>query len=283
MKSLLILIICLAISGCTKVIFATANAPKVAFDGEIIHDIAYGSGQEQTLDIYVPESAKQGSLPVVVFFHGGRWTFGNKQQYAFVGISLAKLGYIAVLPNTRLYPEVKFPTFVDDGAAAVAWVYKNIEQYGGNQNLFISGHSSGAHIGALIVANDEYLSAEGLSNQIINAFAGMAGPYDFEPKAKDLKDMFGPPSNYPNMAVTTFIEGNEPPMLLLYSKDDDTVHIRNLQKLRSKIQSENGIVKTIMYETGEHTGTVAAFSWANPSDLPVERDIDQFFNQYMND
>lgn len=281
MKQVFILLACLFFSGCTKIIFATANAPKVTFDGQIIKDVAYGKEARHKLDIYVPASSEQQSLPVVVFFHGGRWTFGDKEQYSFVGISLTKLGYIAVLPNTRLYPEVKFPTFVNDGAKSVAWVYKNINAYNGSQNLFIAGHSSGAHIAALITANEQYLEAEGLSNQIINGFAGMAGPYDFEPEAEDLKHMFGPPSNYPNMAVTTFIDGNEAPMLLLYSNNDETVHIRNLEKLHAGINAKNGTVKSIIYENGGHASTVAAFSWANPSDLPVKRDIDDFFKQYI--
>lgn len=283
MKIIYILFACLFITGCTKLIFATANAPTVSYDGEVFTDISYGLESRQSLDIYVPEQAKQQSLPVVIFFHGGRWTFGSKDQYKFVGMSLSELGYVVVLPNTRLYPDVKFPTFVEDAAGSIAWVVNNIKDYGGNKaNLFVSGHSSGAHIGALLTANNQYLQAEGLTNQIISGFAGLAGPYDFEPKAEDLKDMFGPPENYPDMAVTTFIEGDEAPMLLMYSANDETVHVRNLEKLKAVIQAKQGKVDSIIYESGGHTGTVAAFSWANPSNLPVKEDMDAFFKQHMN-
>ena len=282
MKILLIFICFSFVSGCTKLMFATANAPKITYEGKIFNDISYGLESRQSLDIYVPEQAQQQSLPVVVFFHGGRWTFGSKDQYKFVGMSLSSLGYIVVLPNTRLFPEVKFPTFVEDAADSIAWVFNNIGEYGGNNNhFFVSGHSSGAHIGALLTANNKYLQAEGLTNQIISGFAGLAGPYDFEPKAEDLKDMFGPPENYPNMAVTTFIKGDEAPMLLMYSADDETVHVRNLEKLKAGIQAKQGKVNSIIYESGGHTGTVAAFSWANPSELPVKEDIDAFFRQHI--
>nr|WP_241664545.1 alpha/beta hydrolase fold domain-containing protein [Ningiella ruwaisensis] len=262
-----------------------ANAPKYVFEGEIKRDIAYGELPSQKLDIYLPAQLSDASnalrLPVVVFFHGGRWTTGNKGQYEFVGMRLADLGYIAVIPNTRLYPQVKFPTFIEDSAQAIAWVDDNIADYQGSNDLFVLGHSSGAHMGAMVVANQAYLAAFDKTPDIINAFAGMAGPYDFEPEAPELKDMFGPPSNYPNMQVTTFIDGSEPPMLLIYTENDSTVHIRNLELLKAGIEKANGRVETIIYDSGGHTATVGAFSWANPSGLPVAADVDTFFRAHL--
>lgn len=72
---------------------------------------------------------------------------------------LADLGYIVVIPSTRLYPEVKFPTFIEDSALAVAWVNDNINSYGGSNDLFVLGHSSGAHMAAMVVADERYLQA----------------------------------------------------------------------------------------------------------------------------
>ncbi|WP_018982587.1 alpha/beta hydrolase [Salinimonas chungwhensis] len=279
MKLLIILLTCALISGCAKVLFATANTATLTFEGKIIDDVAYGPEARQQLDIFVPELSSGESVPVVIFFHGGRWSFGNKDQYEFVGTKLASMGYIAVLPNTRLYPEVKFPTFVEDAAQSVAWVQSNIGKYGGNEQLFISGHSSGAHIGALVVADEQYLKAAGGTVSFIDGFIGLAGPYDFTPKADDLKKMFGPPEHFPEMVVSHYIDGDEPPFALLYSRDDDKVHISNLKKLKAKIEQEGGSVETFLYDEGGHTGTVSAFSWANPSDLPVVKDIKTFIEQ----
>ncbi|MBT0585642.1 alpha/beta hydrolase [Alteromonas oceanisediminis] len=278
------LVACIVLmSGCAKVLFTTANTATLGFDGEIVEDIAYGDMPRQTLDMFVP--AKQDldnrEFPVVVFFHGGRWTFGDKSQYQFVGTRLAEMGYVVVIPNTRLYPEVKFPTFVEDAAKAVAWAFEQTGQYGGNGEVFLTGHSSGAHIAALVTANPAYLEAHDISSHRISGFAGMAGPYDFEPKEDDLKDMFGPPERYPEMAVTTFISGDEPPMLLMYSNNDETVHITNLRKLESAIKQHDGTVKTIIYEGGGHAGTVAALSWANPAGLPVANDLNAFFQSVL--
>lgn len=281
MKRLIILTTCALLCGCTKLIFATANTATLSFEGDSVEDIAYGDLPRQRLNVYVPENTSGEPRLVVVFFHGGRWSFGSKDQYEFVGTRLASMGYVAVLPSTRLYPEVKFPTFVEDAAAAVAWVQANITNYGGNQQLFISGHSSGAHIGALLVADERYLENAAGSAENIDGFIGMAGPYDFTPKAEDLRDMFGPPGQFSEMVVSHHIDGDEPPFALMYSKNDDTVHIRNLNKLRARIEEKQGQVETYLYEDGGHAGTVAALSWANPADLPVAEDMRAFINRHL--
>jgi acetyl esterase/lipase len=267
------------LTACSEAKFAIANAPQLTYKGEIIRDVAYGVHERQKLDIYIPQT-EEASLPVIVFFHGGRWSFGSKDQYKFVGLTLSKMGYIVVLPNHRLYPEVKHPAFIKDGAKAVAWVHENIGEYGGNERLYLSGHSSGAHIAAMLNADESYLKAYDLSPDIINAFAGISGPYDFEPEEPDLKDMFGPPSNYSTMQVTSYINGDEPPMLLLYTKPDKAVHIRNLQLLKQKILSEGGMVETRIYQKGDHIDAIAALSWANPADLPIAEDMVRFFRDH---
>ncbi len=283
MKEFIILISTFFLTACGNLLFTAANAPILSYEGKIIENVEYGELKRQRLDIYIPTNLSDEALPVIVFFHGGRWTFGDKSQYKFVGDRLSQLGYVVVLPNTRLYPDVKFPVFVEDAAKAVYWVHQNIGRYQGNNKLFLSGHSSGAHIAALLISDPSYLQAYDLNPNIVTAFAGMAGPYDFEPKSKDLKDIFGPPENFPKMAVGNFIDGNEPPMLLLYSNEDETVHIRNLEKLESAIKSKGGEVSSIIYPKGGHASTVAALSWANPDDLPVVEDIDTFFRKWLNE
>ena len=280
LKSFLLSISVLILSGCSNASFMVANAPQISYKGDIISNVSYGLEDRNKLDIYIPEAFEK-PLPVIVFFHGGRWSFGSKDQYKFVGMTLSKLGYIVVLPNTRLYPEVKHPVFVEDGAKALAWVYSNIAEYGGNDNLYLSGHSSGAHIAALLTADETYLKQENLSTEIVNAFAGLSGPYDFIPEEEDLMDMFGPPSKYSNMQVPTFIEGTEPPMLLIHTKDDETVIIRNLNRLKSAIDAKGGIVETIIYPSGDHVDAVAALSWVNPGKLSVAEDMDKFFKTHQ--
>lgn len=268
-------------TACSEAAFGVANIPTKLSDVDIKKDISYGDKKLQNLDIYIPQNLAGDKAPVLIFIHGGRWTFGNKDQYAFIGNNFAQNGYVTVMINHRKFPEVKFPTFVEDGAQATAWVYKNIENYGGDtENIFISGHSSGAHIGALITADNRYLEKYGLSPNIINAFAGMAGPYDFTPNKPDLKKMFGPPENYPQMKVTTFIDGKEPPMLLLWGKKDKTVWEENIDKLSKGINEQNGQVRVIKYDDIDHIGIIKNFAWVDIGEKFVMNGIISFFKKH---
>lgn len=276
------LVLCtLFVSACSEAAFGVANLPLKFSDVQIEKDVPYGDKDFQDLDIYIPFGLEGEKAPVVIFIHGGRWTFGNKDQYGFIGNSFAQKGYIAVLINHRKYPEIKFPDFVEDAAMATAWVYNNISKYNGDiNNIFISGHSSGAHLGALLVADQSYLEPYNLSPMIIKGFAGMSGPYDFEPEEPDLKDLFGPPKNYPQMQVPTFIDGDEAPMLLLWGEDDKTVIYRNIDRLKNKINEQSGNVSVITYKDMDHIGIIKDFAWVNMKEKIVLNDIVDFFDTH---
>src|SRR5437879_4347825 len=88
-----------AAAGCGRLEFLAANVPA-AFGSYRRHaNIAYGADPRHRLDVYVPDRVSAASRPLVVFWHGGRWRFGDKADYRFVGAALAELGYVAVLPN----------------------------------------------------------------------------------------------------------------------------------------------------------------------------------------
>ncbi|HEY8569873.1 alpha/beta hydrolase [Microbulbifer sp.] len=267
------------LSACSSGAFFLANLPVKFARPEVHRDISYGPQPWQKLDIYLPEETS-APAPVLVFFYGGRWSFGKKEQYAFVAKTFADAGYIVVLPDYSKYPAVKFPVFVEDAAKAVAWTHDHIHLYGGDTSRFyISGHSSGAHMGALVAANPEYLKTEGKPLSIVTAFAGLAGPYDFVPEAEDLKDIFGPPNNYPNMQVPTFVRGDEPPMLLLHGADDKDVIQRNLNRLRDKIEKSGGAVEAHIYDDVDHIDMIGSLSWLLEFKAPVERDMLEFFER----
>jgi acetyl esterase/lipase len=244
----------------------------------IIRDQAFGPEPWQRLDIYTRADAG-GSRPVIVFFYGGRWTEGAKELYPFVGAAFAKRGFLTVIPDYRKYPSVRFPAFVEDGAKALAWVHDHIADYGGDpKRIFVSGHSAGAHIGALLAANPAYLEREGkIRSEVIRGFAGLAGPYSFTPDEPDLQDIFGPPDRYPSMQVTTFIDGSQPPMLLLYGDADTAVKRYNLDRLALRIKEKGGSVRTIVYPGVDHLWILGALSWVNFRGPPVLDDITAFF------
>ncbi len=247
---------------------------------KIVRGTAYGPEASQQLDIYIPAQQSARRLPVVVFFYGGRWTTGKKEYYRFAGDAFAKRGYIAVIPDYRKYPRVRFPAFAEDGAKALAWVFDLIADYGGNPDrIFVAGHSAGAHIGALLAANPAYLAREGKERSaVVRGFAGLAGPYAFTPDEPDLEDMFGPPERYPAMQVTSFIDGTQPPMLLLYGDADTQVRRFNLDRLETRIREKGGVVKSVIYHGTGHLWIVAALSWVNFRGPPVLGDMAAFFD-----
>lgn len=137
--------------------------------------IGYGSLGRQKLDVYSPKGEVQ-NLPVVVFFYGGSFQSGRRQDYRFVGEALTARGVIAVIPDYRVYPEGKFPTFIEDGAAAVSWARNHIYRFGGDPSrLFLMGHSAGAYIASMLALNPSYLAQVGLSNGDLYGFIGLAG------------------------------------------------------------------------------------------------------------
>lgn len=221
-------------------------------------DIPYGHDNRQTLDVYVPDHPAAGH-PVVVFFYGGSWQEGNKDGYRFVGQALASRGITAVLPDYRLWPQVKFDAFVDDGAAAVAWTHRHIGDYGGNAcHLFVAGHSAGAQIAGLLATNGDYLSAVGLSIHDLNGFVGMSGPYDFLPiRDPVLQRIFAPKSHWPASQPIHFVDGDEPPMLLLHGGADETVLPRNTKNLAARVKDTGGDIKVKIYPGVNHVMLIA--------------------------
>lgn len=289
MKKIVILVILLlpTTSGCSTVGLSALNATaKLESGHDVVRDIEYGDEDWQKLNVHQPktrfsQNIVEAQKPVIIFFYGGGWTSGDKDQYYFAASAFTDIGYIVVLPNYVLYPEGKFPDFVKDGAKAIAWANSNIASYGGNADqLFVVGHSAGAHIGALLVADKEYLAQEGLDTNVIKAFAGMAGPYNFTPKEKPYTLIFGPEENFTKMKVMNFIDGDEPPMLLLHGTDDKTVGILNKDSLIESIKEQGGEYGDISYQGESHVGILLNLHHIFDGDADTAKDIDQFFEPY---
>lgn len=123
--------------------------------------VAYGPDPRQVLDVYTP-AKPSAAAPVVVFFYGGSWSSGRRQDYAFVGKALASRGFVTVIPDYRLVPQVRFPAFVQDSAAAVKWAYDHAAQYGGDAGrLAVMGHSAGAYNAMMVALDTHWLAQAG--------------------------------------------------------------------------------------------------------------------------
>lgn len=266
------------LSACSPVTVLNALAPKSGIT--VTQDVRYEAGPRQELDIYAPNG--QRPAPVVVFIYGGGWTDGNKAEYRFVAASLAARGFLTVVPDYRLFPQVRFPAFLQDNAAAVAWTKTNIAKYGGDPNrLFLMGHSAGAYNVAMLTLDKEWLGAVGLDpDQAIAGTIGLAGPYDFLPlHGDDLKTIFAPAGDLKLTQPITFARGNAPPMLLAAGTADQTVYPRNTKHLAAAIRRDGGVVEERLYPGVNHTKIIGAMAgvlnWLAPSMVDVTGFLDQ--------
>lgn len=153
------------LGACSAADLLNATVPKDGYT--VSHGVAFGDDPRHRLDVYVPDDLT-GPAPVVVFFYGGSWRNGDREDYLFVGQALASRGFVAVVPDYRLYPEVTFPGFLDDSASAVRWVRDSIAGYRGDPDrIFLMGHSAGAYNAAMLAVDPRYLEAAGVDRAVI--------------------------------------------------------------------------------------------------------------------
>jgi acetyl esterase/lipase len=198
-----------------------------------------------------------------VFFYGGSWKSGKRQWYRWAGQALAQQGLVVVIPDYRQWPQVRLDGFMRDAARAVAWAHTHAADYGGNPaQLFVMGHSAGAHIGALLATNGGWLAAQGMQPRQLAGFIGLAGPYDFLPLTDpDFIDMFGSThAEQLRSQPVQFVSGDEPPMLLLQGTADKVVDPRNAASLANGLRAQHEPVELKFYPEIGHTAILLALS-----------------------
>lgn len=120
----------------------------------------------QHLNVYSPWRNKQPA-PVMVFIHGGSWKSGRKELYYYLGKRLARKGVVAVVIDYPLSPAAQYNEMALSAARAVQWTQEHIADYGGDPDrIFVSGHSAGGHLAALIAVRDAYFDTLGIANPI---------------------------------------------------------------------------------------------------------------------
>lgn len=246
-------------AACSPVRVLNALAPRPGVT--LTRDIAYEPGPRHTLDIYAPRPSTHPA-PVLVFFYGGNWDSGTKAMYRFVGYAMAARGILTVIPDYRLYPQVRFPAFMDDAAAATAWARAHAAQYGGDPHqLFLMGHSAGGQIATLLALDPEYLRAAGLRQRDVCGVIGLAGPYDFLPLHDDeLKQIFGPAAERPRSQPINYVTPDAPPMLLMAGRDDHTVDPGNTLRLAARLRAAGDSVEAKLFPNIGHKTLIGAFA-----------------------
>lgn len=235
------------------------NALAVARDVEVVRDNRFADGRRGLLDVYMPKAAHDA--PLVVFLYGGGWEDGARADYRFAAMALARRGIVTMVPDYRLYPDVRFPDFIADGARAVRWARRNAIEFGADPKLlFLVGHSAGAYIAAMLTLERRWLDADSMA--ALCGTVGLAGPYDFLPlRSPTLKRIFAPAGGgLETSQPICFARGDAAPMLLMTGAVDKTVNPDNSRKLAARIRALGGQADTRVYRRANHTTIIGAFS-----------------------
>ena len=242
--------------------------------------VAYGALARQKLDIYTPASAPPpGGWPLVVFFHGGSWNTGARADYRFVASALAARGVLTLVADYRLYPDVRYPEFLNDSAQALAWGLTEATHLGGNpKRVFVMGHSAGAYNAAMLALDPRWLAATGHTPAELAGWTGLAGPYDFFPTDNvAAQPVFFHP-NYPAHAQPIEFPSARAPLSFLGAPVNDTLvnPTRSTKSLAARLQAAGVPVTLRMYERASHTTLIGAFALPLRWLAPVLDDVSGF-------
>jgi len=237
-----------------------------------ITDLAYYDGpdfdpQKHLLDLFLPEGLP--AAPVLIFVHGGAWVSGDKSLYSYIGHAFAQEGFVTVVINYRLTPEVVHPGHVQDVARAFAWVYQHIAQYGGDpERIFLSGHSAGGHLVALLALDGHYLADEGLSNDLIPGVIAISGIYDLT-TIPGFNAVFGTdPQARREASPIAYVGPHPPPFLLLYAQFDLPTLDAQAEEFGTALSEQDGEVQVIEIPLRDHVTIVGLIG--QPDDPTTE-------------
>jgi acetyl esterase/lipase len=274
--------------GSTYVLGSLFNVAVNERGVTVTNGVAYGSGDRHKLDVYQPAKADKPATddgPIAIFFYGGSWQQGDRALYEFVGKALAKKGVTAVIPDYRLYPEVKFPAFMDDAADAYAFVARTMAKRtdGKMRPIVLIGHSAGAHIAALLALDPKYIVARGSDLPPPSVLIGLAGPYAFDPTTwPSTKAVFADVKDPDIARPVAFAKNGGPPALLMHGLDDDTTKISNMRDLARALKASGTVVQTLEFEKIGHLSLLTSIAKPLRGWAPTLNAMREFMIRYAN-
>lgn len=234
---------------------------------------AYGTHARQKLDLYTPDTP---TGETIVFFYGGSWRSGDRADYRFLARRLAREGITVVVPDYRLYPEVRFPVFVEDAAAATAWVLDQARGRGLDPaRVTLMGHSAGAHIALLVALDARYLATFNRTPGDLAGVIALSAPADFAATlGAAWRPIFTDQAGLDAAQPVRYVNATAPRMLLIHGESDGLVYAKNSVTLAARQRATGGAVELVLYPDMGHAGPVAPFSgWVGEQDV-VRRVLD---------
>lgn len=250
--------------GLLLILFACCTVSASEF--EVIENIPYKTGdltdyeaERCKLDLYVPKSAD--NFATLIWFHGGALRNGHKaddialtvcRRFASEGIAVASINY-------RLSPQVNFPAYIDDAAAAIAYLFQHISEHGGNpQRIFVSGHSAGGYLALMVGTDPQYLGKHSLRPTDIAGLFPVAGQTVTHSTVREER---GIPKTRPiiDAAAPCYHVGTgTPPMLLIVGGEDLPMRAEENQYFYSAMKAVGHQSVTYLEVAGRNHGTIAS-------------------------
>ena len=264
------------LSSINKFVPGDGGAHRVA-DG-----VLFAPDRGLKLDVWSPRGSDH-KLPVVIFLYGGGWVGGSRGGYAFAGSAYAGHGFVTVVPDYRLVPNVRFPAFVEDGALAVKWTRDNIARFGGDPNrIALAGHSAGSYNAAMLALAPRFLRDVGVPPGTIKGAALLAGPYDFYPFTEQRgRDALGAWPRPLETQPINFVTRSAPPMLLATGSADDVVNSGNSRALAAKLEAAGVPVELKIYPGKSHVDLAKSLSRPFRSTTPALADSAAFLHRVL--
>jgi acetyl esterase/lipase len=232
----------------------------------VVHDsIAYKSGsalsdyerERCSLDLYLPEGTSD--FPIIVWFHGGGLTAGDKQTQADIALSLAGRGIGVAAVNYRLSPRVTFPAYIDDAAASVAWVLDHVDDYDGDaEKVFVSGHSAGGYLVAMLGLDESYLGAHGHELADLAGLIPISGQMVTHATVREER---GLPSERPlidEAAPAFHVRADAPPLLAIAGSEDLPARPEENRYLVAAMKAVEHADATYLEVEGRNHGTIVS-------------------------
>ncbi|MCF0042102.1 alpha/beta hydrolase [Dyadobacter fanqingshengii] len=217
------LILLMILLGAFMLTLSGCSFKRITKSKNIVYQKADKTSAEQRLNVFAPRKHTKPAA-VLIFVHGGNWNSGKKSQYNIIGGHWAKKDVVTVIVDYPLSPAADFDAMAISVARSVKWVKENISQYGGNPDkIFLSGHSAGGHLAALVALDDHYFKNIGLENPLSGLILIDAAGLDmhgylleekFEKGNTYLKTFSSDPKTWKEATPLYHLHPNMPPMLI---------------------------------------------------------------------
>ena len=194
---------------------------KKITDVSYLKSLEVSTTDNPKLNVFIPRKSNVEQAAVLIFIHGGNWNSGRKGTYDLLGRNFANKSIITVIPDYTLSPNASYDTMTEQIAQVIIWCKENIHKYGGDPNqIFVSGHSAGGHLGALAVMNPKYkIDPKSISGIILNDTAGLDMNNYLEGNPPTEKDNYlatwtSNPEKWKEASPIYFLNKNTPPFLI---------------------------------------------------------------------